>query len=101
MQTLTFAYRHADIHITHTFQSKKIYNFRVIYFHNFQICIFPEFPDFWKYGNMKIVETLKFSKYGNEYISHWELPFVVSYIIKVYFIFFLYSTSLLAAKILG
>ena len=50
------AYRH----ISQTFQLRDIYNFRVKYLHNFQICMLPEFSI--------LLEILKFDNSGNKYI---------------------------------
>ena len=44
-----------------------LHNFRVKYFQTFQICrfpVFPEFPHFWIYENLIILEIQKFCKYG-------------------------------------
>ena len=72
-QIAMFIYKHACLntcictYITHTFQPRNKHNFRVQYFHNFQIWIYPVSKDFqkfhtsgvWKSDNsesMKILE---------------------------------------------
>ena len=85
-QTLMFAYKHAYMQASQTFQPRNIYNVIIKFLHNFQICMFAEFPYFWKYRNLIIMEIKKLCKCGNQYISHWQLCSTVLYIIKVNFI---------------
>ena len=58
VQADTYVCQQTYIHTSHAFQPRNIYYFRVRYLHNFQICIFPEFPYLWKYG--------KSDRYGNK-----------------------------------
>ena len=72
----------SDTHTdTHLFQHRHILNFRVAYFHNFQICIFPIFPDcrisllleIWKSDNNGNAENFSNMVFNTSHIDSYLL----------------------------